>query len=204
MPSKSRKDLASPEQGLTEPEQWVRRYGDYLYRYAFYRLGDPAAAEELVQDTFIAALRNRGHFSGKSSERTWLIGILKHKLIDHLRRMYREKETFGQQDAEEVMAGDFDRSGSRFAVPEKWTIDPAAVIEQKEFWEILQRCLGKLPPATAQAYAMREIDGLPAEEICKVLGISTNNLWVRLHRARRALRQCLETNWLVKSSNKER
>ncbi len=195
--------MATDEVERTNPELWVERHGDYLYRYALFRLRDPTTAEEMVQETFIAALRNRAGFSGHSSERTWLVGILKHKVLDHLRRIYREKAAFGETDADEALRTDFNWFGLWAASPGQWAMDPEQALEQKEFWELLHDCLRTLPAKTADAYALREIDGLDAEEVCKVLHISPNNLWVRLHRARMALRQCLEIKWESKSVRKE-
>ncbi|NLH47485.1 MAG: sigma-70 family RNA polymerase sigma factor [Myxococcales bacterium] len=182
------------------PESWVQAHGDYLFRYALFRLGDPAAAEDLVQETFLAALRSRLDFTGKSSERTWLIGILKHKLIDHLRKVYREKAVIDHASEETEPEGEFTALGLWTAKSGNWTVQPEQVREQKEFWQVLQNCLAKLPAATAQAFAMREIDGFSSEEICKVLNISANNLWVRLHRARSSIRRCLERHWYPKRS----
>jgi RNA polymerase sigma-70 factor (ECF subfamily) len=187
-----------------EPEHWVQRHGDYLYRYALFRLRDPNVAEEMVQETFIAALRNRAGFSGHSSERTWLVGILKHKLLDYLRRLYREKAAIGEQDAEDALKNDFNWFGLWAAAPGKWALDPEELLEQKEFWNLLHDCLLALPEKTAEAYSLREIDGLSAEEVCKVLRITPNNLWVRLHRARLALRRCLESKWGKEKAGKDR
>jgi RNA polymerase sigma-70 factor (ECF subfamily) len=186
------------------PELWVHDHGDYLFRYAYYRLGDVSAAEDAVQDTFIAALRGQAGFSGKSSERTWLVGILKHKLMDRLRQQYRDRDLRESAENEAAWQVDFNRLGLWMEAPGSWRIDPAAIRERREFWEILQQCLKDLPDMTAQAYMMREIDGLPTEEVCKVLGLSANNLWVRLHRARSALRRCLEKKWFGKRLKKER
>ncbi|MDP8224288.1 MAG: sigma-70 family RNA polymerase sigma factor [Candidatus Lernaella stagnicola] len=180
---------------MTDPSGWLDQYGNYLYRYAMYRLGNPDTAEELVQETFIAALKSRENFSGKSSERTWLVGILKHKIIDHLRKIYRERALVEELGTDVTLEGEFRSDGHWADGPQKWDTDPMEVINQKQFWETLQSCLEGLPKETAQAYVLREVDGLSSEEICKVMNITPNNLWVRLHRARMGLRRCLEKNW---------
>ena len=179
----------------TDPSQWLDDHGDYLFRYALFRINDPSVAEELVQDTFIAALKGRETFSGRSSERTWLVGILKHKVIDHLRSVYRERGLMEGLEQESATDPEFGRIGNWVEGPRKWEINPEEVINQKQFWETLKKCLEDLPEDNARAYVMREVDGFSSEEICKVLNISANNLWVRLHRARTKLRRCLEKNW---------
>jgi RNA polymerase sigma-70 factor (ECF subfamily) len=184
-----------------DPEIWVDQHGDSLYRYALLRLRDPSVAEEMVQETFLAALQSREKFAGRSSERTWLIGILKHKIIDHFRRISRhagaeqlelhapELEELFQSSGEWVGHWDFEQG------PIEWQTNPAALLEQSEFQQTLQHCLGELPPRLANAFTLREMEELSSEEVCKVLEISTTNLWVMLHRARAHLRHCIEINW---------
>lgn len=168
-----------------DPEVWVEQHGDYLFRYALFRLRDPDLAESLVQETFLAALHSQEKFAGRSSERTWLVGILKHKIIDYFRRSSRE------QSEEEF----FNERGYWKVEPEEWRLDPSAVIENQEFWRALTHCVSELSPRLANAFLLREVDGLSSEEVCKTLNISAPNLWVMLHRARLHLRQCLEKHW---------
>ena len=193
--------MAETDAQLSDPAEWLDKHGNYLFRYALYRLGDPSIAEELVQETFIAGLKGREGFSGRSTERTWLVGILKHKVIDHLRKLYRERSLIQSIEAEGSTDGEFNRIGHWVEGPSKWDVNPAEVANQKEFWDVLQVCLSALPEETARAYMMREVDGMETEEICKVLNITANNLWVRLHRARMALRRCLEKNWFADKMN---
>ncbi len=175
----------------TDPEGWLDRHGDGLYRYALARLRDPDAAADLVQETFLEALRSRENFEGRSSERTWLIGILRHKVLDHLRRSGRERAApVGDPDE-----GPFDRQGFWRVGPARWGGDPAWALERREFWGVFGVCLAKLPSIHADAFLLRELEGLDAPEVCQLLGISPVNLWARLHRARLSLRDCLERNW---------
>ena len=185
--------------GLSDPETWVERYGDVLFRYALVRLRDALRAEDAVQETFLAALQARSGFSGKSSERTWLVGILKHKIIDQFRRLSREQPVETIDSTDELDAR-FDKSGhwkvDEGLGPIEWTGASAnALVEQKEFLEVLQRCMAKLPPRLAEAFSLRELEECGTDELCQVLSISSTNVWVMLHRARRQLRQCLELNW---------
>jgi RNA polymerase sigma-70 factor, ECF subfamily len=185
---------------LSSPDRWVDQYGDYLFRYALSRLRDRALAEEAVQETFLAALKSKQSFEGQSSERTWLIGILKHKIIDHFRRSSRELPLFEDQAAAEP-EGTFRNEGewvghwTATAAPAEWGSDPIRALQQKEFWEVLQRCLAMLPERLAQVFVLREMEEMSTADICKTLKITESNLWVMLHRARAQLRRTLESNY---------
>jgi RNA polymerase sigma-70 factor, ECF subfamily len=197
-------DMSSkPQQSLSDPERWVDDHGDLLYRYALVRVRDGSTAEELVQETFFAALKSRSRFSGASSERTWLVGILKHKIVDHFRRSTRElpaDESFG---AEDLDLFDANRYWIHEIGPADWGADPASLYERSRFWEVLEHCLGELPPRAASAFTLREIEGLEADEVRDALGVTPSNLWVILHRARAHLRLCLERRWVGASGGAE-
>jgi RNA polymerase sigma-70 factor, ECF subfamily len=173
----------------------------YLLRVARLQLRDPDLAEDVVQETLVAALSGSG-FSGRSSLKTWLTGILKHKIVDAIRRKQREPQAvaaFGGLDAEldiEDFDALFDDRGGWDAPPADWG-DPEAALNRRQFMEIMDFCLEKLPPNTARVFMMREVMELETDEICKELTITANNLWVILYRARMALRQCLEQNWFA-------
>ncbi len=173
----------------------------YLLRVARLQLRDDAQAEDVVQETLVAALSGAG-FSGKSSLKTWLTGILKHKIVDAIRRKQREPQaasTFGDLDDEldiEDFDAMFDRTGHWSPKPAAWG-DPEDALDRRQFIEIVDFCLEKLPPNTARVFMMREVLELETAEICKELAITPNNLWVILYRARMALRLCLEQNWFA-------
>jgi RNA polymerase sigma-70 factor (ECF subfamily) len=187
------------DEQATDPESWLDRHGDALYRYALLRLRAPDATADVVQETFVEALRARHSFVGRSSERTWLIGILRHKIVDHLRRSGRERATgdgVPEEAATATAAGPaFDRRGHWRAGPASWSVDPVRDLESREFWEVLQGCLSRLPPGLSRAFVLRELEGMDAEETRRALGITPANLWARLHRARMLLRGCLESRW---------
>lgn len=180
---------------------WVNQHGDYLYAFAYSRVRDEAAAEDLVQDALLAALQARGSFSGKSSERTWLTGILKHKIIDHFRKYSRETELTAEEadmssyDYLFREEGDWKGHWTAEARPIQWADNPEQALEHAEFRGVLTHCLGELPERVANAFTLREMDGLEPREICEVLMISMSNYWVMLHRARLHLRRCLDFNW---------
>jgi RNA polymerase sigma-70 factor (ECF subfamily) len=178
-----------------DPETWVDRYGDSLYRYALLRLRAPDLAADVVQETFLEALRARRSFAGHSSERTWLIGILRHKIVDQLRRSGREPATGNGVPAGVSDTSPFDRRGHWKVGPASWAGDPSREIETREFWEVFSRCLSGLPQGLADAFFLRELDGLDADEVQRTLAITPANFWKRLHRARMLLRQCLESGW---------
>jgi RNA polymerase sigma-70 factor, ECF subfamily len=172
----------------------------YLLRVAVLQLRDNDLAEDVVQDTIVAALQGAQGFSGRSSLKTWLTGILKHKIIDAIRRKTREPAVT-QLDEEthlEDMDALFDETGHWENPPADWG-DPEAALSRMQFMDIMQLCLEKLPPTTARVFIMREVMELESTEICKELTITSTNLWVILYRARMALRQCLEQNWFARS-----
>lgn len=178
-----------------DPSEWVDRYGDSLFRYAMIRMRDRSRAEDLVQETFLAALANRHSFSGDSSEATWLTAILKHKIVDHFRRQSREVPLTGGEGSDPPGDDPFNAVGHWTAGPAEWGGNPADLLRQKDFFEQLTKCLAGLPPAQADAFTLREIEGAGTDEICKVLSVTETNLWVILHRARMSLRRCLEIRW---------
>jgi RNA polymerase sigma-70 factor (ECF subfamily) len=182
----------------SNPSDWVDRYGDYLFRYAMLRLRDRSTAEDLVQETFLAALKGREAFSGKSSESTWLVGILKHKIADHFRHQAREAPLEDGDLREQPDSSPFDGSGHWTNGPTDWGGNPADLYREKNFLDQLTKCLSGLSPNHANAFTLREIEGEDTREICKVLNVSETNLWVILHRARMQLRRCLETRWFNK------
>lgn len=177
------------------PEVWVDAHGDALFRYAMARVGARDVAEDLVQEALLTAWQARADFAGASSERTWLIGILKHRVGDYFRRTVREKTASGGAlDADPATDGLFSRRGKWAHAPIAWA-DPNGAFAQAEFWQTLDDCVGKLPRQQAAAYALRDVDGLSAEEICKILDVTPTNLWTLLHRARLRLRECLSRHW---------
>jgi RNA polymerase sigma-70 factor, ECF subfamily len=164
----------------------------YLLRYASLQLRDRHAAEDAVQETLLAALAGAAGFAGRSNLRTWLTGILKHKIVDAIRRASRD----GPVPEADAAALDerFDRTGHWAEPPAAWP-DPDASLEQRQFFTVLEQCLDRLPARTAQAFMMREHLGFETADICKELGLTPTHCWVLLYRARMALRECLQANW---------
>lgn len=188
-----------------DPGNWLDSHGDYLYRYALMRVRDAAVAEDLLQETLLAAVRNHKTHAGRSSERTWLVGIMKHKVIDHFRRLARNAHfqlSDEGDDESDCFAGPGPWRGYwlKERAPNNWAHDAGQCFESTEFWQTFDRCLSQLPPRMSIAFTLREIDGLTATEICEVLNVTPNNLWVLLHRSRSKLRELLEANWFCRAA----
>jgi len=191
------------EQNRTlDPEAWVDEHGDALFRYALFRIQDAQVAEDLVQETFLAAIRGKDSFAGRSSVKTWLFGILKHKIIDHIRKISRERPEENIETIADLASKDFDDRGGWKYQPSEWTTNPSLLFQQQEFWQILQTCLSELSPRLNQAFTLRELDGLSTEEVRKILGVTPTNGGVMLHRARMRLRECLELRWFGEEKRK--
>jgi RNA polymerase sigma-70 factor (ECF subfamily) len=182
----------------------VALHRPYLYRYALSRLRRAEIADELVQDTLMAALPGQATFRGESALRTWLTGILKHKIVDWQRREARDPLRSGtahhvdmETEYEDSCDTLFDSAGAWVTPPSTWA-SPEQCLENDRFREVLDGCLADLPVATARAFYLREVEGLTTDEICEQLSISESNCWVMLHRARMSLRQSLEERWFLK------
>jgi len=184
------KPVNAPQESI---DSLVDRHAEALYSYAMMRVHRQDLAEDMVQETLLAALQGWESFEGNSSQRTWLIGILRHKILDFFRR-HRNPEV---PDDESWQKEYFDRARHWKDKMVRWKTDPAELVENAEFRQVLQDCLKALSELMARAFVMREMEGLSSEEVCKHLEISETNLWVRLHRARLQLRRCLEVNWFA-------
>ena len=186
------------------PERWVDEHGDCLYRFALTRVRKPEIAEDLVQETLLAAVRTHEKFGGRSSERSWLCGILKNKIADHFRKLGRETPFTDLEFLDDEQSDHFDADEHWIPArgPLEWKPEGEEAMRRAEFWQALQAALDRLPPRVAAVFTMREMDDVPGREICATLGISEANLWVMLHRARMALRQDLETNYFGGSGNR--
>src|SRR5690606_35321232 len=178
---------------ILDPNQWIDKYSDYLFNYTISRVHDRDIAKDLVQDTFFAGLKSMKNFKGDASERTWLISILKRKIIDYYRKInsakgkaevritYNDAESDGDW-LEERVADHFDRTAED-------------EIENEELGDAIMTCFSTLPEKQATVFRMKTIEGLDTETICKESNITASNLWVIVHRARQAMAECLEHNW---------
>ena len=177
-----------------EIQRLIDQHAEMLYAYALIRVGKQDIAEDMVQETLLAALQSWENFAGNSTERTWLIGILRHKILDFFRQHHSDHE---QLDSSGKGSEFFCEKGHWQDKMVDWKANPEILIQNIEFRRVLSDCLKELSQVMAKAFVMRELEGMSSEEICKFLKISETNLWVRLHRARLQLRRCLEINWFV-------
>jgi RNA polymerase sigma-70 factor (ECF subfamily) len=182
----------SNDRPLLDPPHWLKNYGDQLYNYALTRVGRHDLAEELVQDTLLAAVRNLDSFRGCSSEKTWLFGILKNKILSHFRTAWRQKKHLPldeEADPEKLL----------FTVNGQWKKAVFSAVpcplESRELWQIVQQCLHKLPSNQARVFILKILEEKKTEEICHELEISASNLSARLYRARLGLARCVAENW---------
>jgi len=187
--------IARPSAEAQLEGDWLTEHGDYLFNLAVGQVRDGVVAEDLVQETFLAALKAQDRFAGNSSTRTWLVGILRHKIYDHLRHICRERPA----DVEQICDG---------ATPETWDTTllwlhhaasecalPSRRMELAELREAMEIALGKLPPRIAQVFQLYEVEERSNREVCHQLNITESNLWVMLHRARKQLRHELSPWW---------
>ncbi len=205
-----------PIVAVPEPEEWLGLYGDYLYRIAKSKVNDDSIAEDLVQETFLAALKAYSSFNANAAFKTWLVGILKRKIADHYRKQSVNSQRFITTKDSEIDQGtstdsEFDSKGSWQKIPQLWQLDPndrkvkkpEELAENAEFWTVLTSCASNMPDHLSRAFSRRIISEEASNEICENEGISKKNLSVRLHRARLLIRRCLEQKWFGSESEEE-
>jgi RNA polymerase sigma-70 factor (ECF subfamily) len=177
-----------------DPNKWIDLYSDYLFNYTITRVNDRAIAQDLVSETFLAGLKSMKNFKGEASERTWLVSILKRKVIDHYRKINSNK---GKAEVRMSYNSDSETEGDwleeRVADPYDKTAEDN--IENTELADAIDNCLSKLPTKQAQIFEMKTILNYETETICNELEITASNLWVIIHRARVSMASCLQNNW---------
>ena len=187
----------APKKEIVPPEEWLDRYGDYLYRFALLRLRNKASAEDAVQDTLLAGIKGFDRFDGRVDVKFWLRGILHNKIVDLIRASVKQNKISDREreEMEQPSSFLFKRAGIPSRRPDEWGFDPSKAFERDEFWQVFRGCVGKLKDKQQQAFVLKEMDNMSSEEVCKLLDVSPNNLWVLIHRARKQLKLCLKKNW---------
>ena len=182
-----------------DSKRWVEQYANQLFKFAVSRIGNSELAKDLVQDTFLSALKNADGFRGDISEKNWLYTILKNKIIDHYKSKARAI-TSSLNEQLEKMNDYFDEEGNwhSMAKPTHWLVNDLQNIETKEFYGILDSCKKKLNELQHMVFTMKFMDDMNSDNICKELNISSSNYWVLMHRAKLQMRACLEKNWFKK------
>ncbi len=190
-----------------DPQQWLVKHGDYLYHFAIRQIRQTEVAEDLVQETLLAAWRGRAKYAGYAQERSWLTGILKRKMIDWLRATVRERahrvSLVSETDAWAERR--FDSAGRWAKTVEPWMSEPPeSELQRQEFWQVFQTCSDKLPTRLRQVVALWYLEDRPHQEVCEMLGVTPANVWVSLHRARLRLWNCLSVNWFGETPTSSR
>lgn len=183
--------------GSANPQKWVDNYGDLLYQYALPRVSDSLVAEDIVQDTFLSALKGLNNYKGEASEKNWLFTILKNKIVDFYRKRASDRAIMSMPDLKGLEGEWFNEDGLWTAnkIPKNWDAsdNPA---ERKEIQKIINWCKDHLRNLQLHVFTLKYMEGLNSAEICKVLNISSSNYWVLNHRARLQMRECVEKFWM--------
>lgn len=175
------------------PNRWIELYSDYLFNYTISRVNDREIAKDIIQDTFFAGLKSMKNFKGEASERTWLISILKRKIIDYYRKINSKK---GQTEVRMTYNTD-ENEGDWLEerVEDENYLNAQDILENTELGDAIYDCMSKLPKRQATVFKMKTILNYETETICNELNITASNLWVIIHRARLALAECMEKHW---------
>ncbi len=178
-----------------DPLAWIAEHGDVLYRYALARVRRTDVAEDLLQETFVAALRSKDGFQGRSSERTWLTGILRHKIMDYFRSRSRGLPEAQPMSHEDALDEFFDERGRWIEPPQAQAARPDALLERDDFWAVFDECLDTLSPRHREAFVRRVMEDEDTSTVCKALKVTATNFWVMMYRARTQMRRCLMLKW---------
>ncbi len=180
-----------------DPQKWLEQYGDLLYQYALPRVNDTSIAEDLVQDTFLSALKGLENYKGEASEKNWLFAILKNKIIDHYRKRSTEQAVLAIPDMHIMDDHWFNEEGGwvESRMPNDW--QPASsLVERKEIQQIIAGCKDHLKTMQKNVFILKYMEDMNSGDICKVLNITPSNYWILIHRARLQMRECVEKKWL--------
>jgi RNA polymerase sigma-70 factor (TIGR02943 family) len=190
---------SQPKVEISPPETWVDRYGNYLYAYAMSRLRNADAAADCVQDTFLAGIKALERFDGSRDIKFWLRGIMRNKIVDQIRKSIKENKVDIDNEDEALLESFWFRySGIATTNPDPWQFNPRKAYDNTEFWDVFNVCIDKVKQPARQAFVLRMLEDMETEEVCKVMDITPNYLWVLLHRARQQLKVALEEKWTGK------
>ena len=178
-----------------QPHRWVEAYGDYLFRYANVRLRDANASEEVVQETFLNGVKYQQQYSGAGTERAWLLGILKRKIVDYVRKRNRQAKVGQYEDDHDPTNQLFDAKGNWNKKSIPWSTLPDQNMESSELWDVVRECLTLLPVGQADVFTLSVMEDMDSDDVCEALSITPSNLWVRMHRARLGLAKCVGSKW---------
>jgi RNA polymerase sigma-70 factor (TIGR02943 family) len=193
--------LEQSDRATLNPSLWVKSYGDALFSFTMLRVGNRQVAEDIVQETFISALKAKDEFKGESKEQTWLMAILKNKIIDYYRKkdVLKNARDYLEETQEEFYGNFFDPSNGHWlqeAAPRAFASNADAGLNHDEFLKVVQFCIQKMPSKLVPVFVAKFLDDEDSEKICKDYNLSPSNYWVIIHRAKVLVRACLEKNWL--------
>ena len=195
-------EQSQPKVPITPPEQWVDRYGDYLYGFAMSRLHHTELAQDCVQDTFLAGIKALDRFDGSRDIKFWLRGIMRNKIVDQIRKAVQSKKVDLDSEDEALLESFwFKYSGIATTNPDPWQFNPRKAYDNGEFWSVFEQCISEVKQPARAAFILRVLEDQATEEVCKVLNVSPNYLWVLLHRARQQLKVALEAKWTGQDAN---
>lgn len=195
-------NVEKEKSNIKHPSEWVDLYGDYLYRYALSRLHNPETAADCVQDTFLAGIKALDKFDGRLDIKFWLRGIMRNKIVDQIRKSIKSQTVDISQEDESLMESMwFKYSGIATTNPDPWEFNPRKQFDNKEFWAVFIECVETLKNPIKQAFILKMLEDKTTEEICKVMDITPNYLWVLIHRAREQLKEVVKEKWLNRDSN---
>ena len=195
-------DTDHPKVEIAQPDTWVDRYGDYLYGYAMSRLRNPDAAADCVQDTFMAGIKALDRFDGSRDIKFWLRGIMRNKIVDQIRKSVKENKVNIDSEDEGLLESFWFRfSGIATTNPDPWQFNPRKYYDNTEFWGVFETCIDEVQDPARDAFVLKVLEDKTTEEVCKLMDISPNYLWVLLHRAREQLKTTLEARWTGKNAN---
>jgi RNA polymerase sigma-70 factor (TIGR02943 family) len=196
--------MSSKMKNELTPREWVARYGDYLFSLASFKIDDVELARDLVQETFLSAIKGKDSFRGECSEKTWLVRILKNKIIDQhraTRKMFpmseyldRTNKSFNDQYFDLNTPGEYGHHKIA-GFPTIAALESDHSINQSELKKVLDLCIGKLPTTLSNVFLMKYISGEDADFICEKFNLSQANYWVILHRSKLLLRTCISKIW---------
>ena len=186
---------------VAPPETWVERYGDYLYGYAMSRLHAPEPAADCVQETFMAGIKALDRFDGSRDIKFWLRGIMRHKIVDEIRKSVKEKKVDIDTQGEPRLEGFwYQYSAAATSNASSWQFNPRKSCDNNEFWEIFDECIEQVKNPAHDVFILRVLEDKSADEVCRIMNITPNYLWVLLHRARLQLKVSFEAKWTGKDA----
>lgn len=197
-------NIISPSTDTNIIRSWVELYSDSLFSWAYYKISSKEIAEDLVQETFMVAVQSLSKYEGKSNPKTWLFAILKNKITDHFRKVYKNPISSEHLKNEEIekfyFNPSFESDGhwKKGQLPNAWVEEPENMLDNEDFRKVLHYCLMNLPNHWFSAIQLKYIEEKNGDIICQELQISPTNFWQILHRAKLQLRKCLEINWFIK------